>query len=216
MTARLKKAGCLVLALLLISTTAWGLSSRANEVITGEWRFMKPVRFNNVKYTWPSADGSSTEVLQTDGSGTLSWVANAGGNTDWENIGDPSGANAIDMTTYATTFDFGGTVDMFTLEFTAAFADVSGMVLEQKTGDPTDGTLLELKLADNDPDFLSMKTSGTEVLNVTDDGVLTLSPANSPTTIRLCFPRARRQRRRFWLQIPTTPTPLAPATMTSC
>lgn len=31
--------------------------------------------FNTIAYTWPAADGSATNVLTTDGSGTLSWAA---------------------------------------------------------------------------------------------------------------------------------------------
>lgn len=32
---------------------------------------------NGVNYSWPSADGSSSQILQTDGGGTLSWVSGA-------------------------------------------------------------------------------------------------------------------------------------------
>ena len=100
----------------------------------------------------------------------------AGGTADkWNEIGDPDGANAIDMTTQVSVFDWGGTVDMMTHEFTGAFGNVSGFVLEQKTGNPTDGTIFEIKMADTDPDFLSFALSGVEKVNISDDGSITLS-----------------------------------------
>ncbi|MCK4717665.1 MAG: hypothetical protein KAT70_03260, partial [Thermoplasmata archaeon] len=110
--------------------------------------------------------------------------------TAWDDIGDPDGATAIDMTTFATTIDFGGTADMFILEFTGAFGDVSGMLLEQKTGNPTNGTILEIKLADTDPDFISLATSGVEVVNIDADAVVTLSPQSSPTNTIVLSPGA--------------------------
>lgn len=43
--------------------------------------FMVPALTANTVYTLPPDDGDNTEVLQTDGGGTLTWVANAGGGT---------------------------------------------------------------------------------------------------------------------------------------
>jgi hypothetical protein len=40
---------------------------------------------SNVTYVLPSADGTSGQVLQTNGSGVLSW-ATAGGSVDWANV----------------------------------------------------------------------------------------------------------------------------------
>jgi len=36
-------------------------------------------KLNGVQYTWPTADGTNTYVLSTNGAGTLSWVAQSGG-----------------------------------------------------------------------------------------------------------------------------------------
>ncbi len=41
--------------------------------------FMVPALGANTVYTLPPDDGDNTEVLQTNGAGTLTWVANAGG-----------------------------------------------------------------------------------------------------------------------------------------
>jgi len=35
--------------------------------------------FNGISYSWPSSDGTSGQVLTTDGSGTLSWTSTTGG-----------------------------------------------------------------------------------------------------------------------------------------
>jgi len=98
------------------------------------------------------------------------------GATAWDDIGNPDANKAFDFTDFYTSMDFGDTDhDMFTIELTGAFADVSGLVIEQKTGNPTDGTLLELKLADGetDPDFASYKVGAAEVYNVDAAGKVT-------------------------------------------
>ena len=53
--------------------------------------FMAPALTANTVYTLPADDGDNTEVLQTNGSGTLSWVANAGsGSAVWVQSNDSS------------------------------------------------------------------------------------------------------------------------------
>jgi hypothetical protein len=93
--------------------------------------------------------------------------------TAFDDIGDPDGNGAVDFTDYYQTYDFGDTDhDMMTWWFTGAFGDVSGFVLEQKTGNPTNGTLFEMKLADTDVDFMSLY-QGSEVLNIDSSGNIT-------------------------------------------
>jgi len=131
--------------------------------------------YNNGLYFKDDA-GSATNLLSSG--------------TAWDDLTVPDAHESLDMTTYTTTWDFGGTADMFTLEFTGNFANVSGMKLEQKTGNPTDGTLLELVMADTDPDLLSATRSGTEVLNIDDDAVITVKPQGSPTNTIVLAPGA--------------------------
>lgn len=145
--------------------------------------FQDTTQFGDTAYTWPSTDGTATYVLQTDGSGALSWVANAGGGaTAWDDITVPDANTSLDMTTYTTTWDFGGAVDMFTFEFTSAFADVSGLKLEQKTGNPTDGTIFEIEMADSDPDFISLSYATNEVFNVDNAGTISIAGAKGAAT----------------------------------
>jgi len=144
--------------------------------------YARAIHLRGVEYTWPATSGSAGQSLQTDGAGTLSWGA-AGAATAWDDLSVPDANESLDMTTYSTTWDFGGTVDMFTLEFTGNFADVSGMVLEQKTGNPTNGTIFEIKMADTDPDFVSFSVSGSEKVNIADDGATTLAGTAEGTDV---------------------------------
>jgi len=114
-----------------------------------------------------------------DDSGTKTDVLATSSATAWDNLAVPDANETLDMTTYTTTWDFGGTADMFSMQFTAAFGDVTGLLLEQKTGNPTDGTIFEIKLADTDPDFLSFSTAGTEVVNVDSSGNVTLASGSA-------------------------------------
>lgn len=105
--------------------------------------FMVPALAANTVYTLPPDDGDNTEVLQTDGSGALTWVANAGSSTAWDDIADPDAAATVDFVTYTQTIDIGvtdtggpksglvldvtglgvGTTDVIALEITTATDD---------------------------------------------------------------------------------------------
>lgn len=94
-----------------------------------------------------------------------------------DDIADPDANSAIDLTTYTLTMDSGAVAgDMFVKELTGNFGDISGVLIEQKTGSPTDGTLLELKLAnaEEDPDFVSFKEGAQEKFKIDADGIVTI------------------------------------------
>ena len=126
--------------------------------------------------------GTMTPYFIDDG-GNISSLIQTSATTAWDDIGDPDANSAIDFTDYWTTMDFGDTnADMLTMWFTGAFGDVSGLLLEQKTGNPTDGTLFELKIADTDVDFASFAAGGVEKVNIAADGTITLSVGNVTLT----------------------------------
>lgn len=52
-----------------------------NVFVGGNLTATGTTRFNTVAYTWPSADGSDTNVLTTNGAGVLSWAAASGGSS---------------------------------------------------------------------------------------------------------------------------------------
>ncbi len=113
---------------------------------------------------------SDTLYVITDGGSKTSVMLSG---TAWDDLSVPDAHATLDMTTYTTTWDFGGTADMFNLDFTGNFGDVSGMVLEQKSGTPTDGTLLELIVASEKVDALTIYNSDIDL--ATSVTLLTLS-----------------------------------------
>jgi hypothetical protein len=115
-------------------------------------------------YTWTFPSKTGTIAMTSD----VSTAATA-----WEAITDPADNQAIDFTDYYTSFDFGDTDhDMFTIQGTAAFGDVSIVKIEQTTGNATDGTVLEVVSADTDVDALVVTANASNVLSVTGAGAL--------------------------------------------
>src|SRR3989338_2511397 len=55
------------------SSTISGTTTTASLVVSGTAQIDGTTKLNSVIYTWPSADGSSSTFLQTNGSGTFSW-----------------------------------------------------------------------------------------------------------------------------------------------
>lgn len=122
--------------------------------------YFKYIGLNGITYTPPAADGTSGQVLATDGAGALSWAA-AGAATAFDDISDPDadstlvfGDNEILSWTLADTNE-----DMITIQGIGAFGDVSVMRVEQITGNPTDGTVLEVVAADANVDPLVVSSS---------------------------------------------------------
>lgn len=61
------------------------LQTTGNSIFYGNIQIDGTTQLNTVTYTWPSADGSASQHLQTDGSGTLSWATvSSGGSSDWQ------------------------------------------------------------------------------------------------------------------------------------
>jgi hypothetical protein len=142
-----------------------------------EWGYFKNLKLAGVEYAFPAADGTNGQQLTTDGSGTLSW-SSAGANTAWDDIGNPDADKTItfanDRVTALTFADINE--DMFTIEGTGAFGDVSIMKVEQKTGNPTDGTVLEVISADANVDpFVASANGVANALVVSQDGTVDIS-----------------------------------------
>lgn len=59
----------------LATSTTLSFATTTNTLnVTGELLVTATTTLNGVGYSWPDADGSSAQVLQTDGAGQLSWV----------------------------------------------------------------------------------------------------------------------------------------------
>jgi hypothetical protein len=171
-----------ILVLVLAVTLAFATSFRDDNVFSGINVFEKLVKFTSgqvayrgITYTYPAADGSNAQVLQTDGSGTFSWVSNGSG-TLYSAIGDPIADTTIafandeiNVHTYADVNE-----DMFNIQGIGAFGDVSIVRIEQKTGAATDGTVLEVVSADANVDpFVASANGKANAFVVGQDGNVT-------------------------------------------
>jgi len=132
------------------------------------------ITLRGVTYTLPSADGTNGQQLTTNGSATLSW-ASPGSSTAWDDISSPDANKTHAFTTFTSTFTGTSTAaDQWNFQGVGAFGDVSVMRVEQKTGNPTDGTVLEVVAADTDVDPLLVTANSINVIKVNGAGTLSL------------------------------------------
>lgn len=110
----------------------------------------------NVVYTLPGDDGTANQVLQTNGSGVLSWATASGGA---DNLGDHTATAILDLSSYEIQNIAGGTASAPGISFSA----------DANTG-----------IFSPSPDSLSFSTAGLEALtinNAGDIGIGTTMPA---------------------------------------
>ena len=179
-----------VAALLVCASAAWGIyydMTGTRYLVRG---LADLVQQDSAPGT-PDADSGRLYVKDNSGTMTLYFkddagTANnllAGTATALDDIGNPDANTSIDLTDYTLTMDSGDTnADMFVTQCTGAFGNYSCAKIQQLTGNPTDGTLLELVLADTDVDLLSATTGGVEKVNIADDGTITLSAGSLTLT----------------------------------
>lgn len=109
--------------------------------------------------TWPPLDGSSGQVLSTDGAGTLSWIAAGGGGEDLAAtlaLGNTTGGNDVvlsagDGIQFASS---GGTLDDVSGDVTMTGGTTGRVVVKTEGVSPPFGRLLPpsaLLLGTNDP-----------------------------------------------------------------
>lgn len=107
-------------------------------------------------------DNSSTSDLYFEDDGGTVTELTAAGSTAWDDISNPDADktitfddNEITILTFADTNE-----DMINIQGLGAFGDVSVMRVEQKTGNASDGTVLEVVAADANVDPLVVSASG--------------------------------------------------------
>lgn len=121
--------------------------------------YFKDISVGGVDYTWPSADGAADQIIKTNGSAVLSWTS-AGAATAWDDIGDPDAAGTIAFGTNAQLITAAKTdADMLTIRGIGNFGDVSVVKIESHTGNPTDGTVLEVVSHDANTDPLVVSSN---------------------------------------------------------
>src|SRR3989344_2156150 len=134
------------------------LTVSGTSAFTGRATFSNAtISFNGVAYGWPSADGSTSQRLTTDGDGNLSWQTVTG-----ENFFTDGGTFTYLST---TTQDF--VLGSSAVAGASFFFDVSAKRLGINTRDGTPSTLLEIQ--DNDS---GLNSAGSDV-------VLTINNASS-------------------------------------
>ncbi len=166
-------------------------ASPANATTTKDkMTFEGPVNFTNtvslkgIPYITPSADGTAGYQLTTNGSGTLSWAA-AGGTMAWDDLTSPDANKTHAFTTFTSLFTGTSTVaDQWNFQGLGAFGDISVMRVEQITGNPTNGTVLEVVAEDANVDPLVVSASGKANAFVVgqNTGVVTVAGVAEGTT----------------------------------
>ncbi len=157
----------------------------------------------------------TTGLYENKGTSTscnFATIASAGATT-WDAIGDATVAGSVSFSTFAQTITSAKTDgDMLTIKGTGNFGDVSIVKIMNETGNPTDGTILEVVSSDAQADALIVTANSTDCIavtgagvvninggagsitftdfGVTADGVITITPDNSPAACIVVTPSA--------------------------
>lgn len=125
-------------------------------------------------YTWTFPAKTGTIAMTSD----VSSAASA-----WDDLTSPDANKTHAFTTFTSIFTGTSTAaDQWNFQGLGAFGDVSVMRIEQKTGNPTDGTVLEVVSADTDVDALVVTANGVNPLVVTGAGAVNVVGALSQIT----------------------------------
>ena len=167
-----------ILTLAFISTLAWAGTAQIFKYgirlyDEGVEHSTPPDRYGDIYVN------GDTPYFITDGGVATSLLT---GTAAWDDITDPDAAGTIAMTTYQQILTSTKTDgDMFLIQGLGAFGDVSVLRVEQKTGNATNGTVLEVISADTDVDALLVTANSVNVIKVNGAGTLSLTGATGLT-----------------------------------
>lgn len=136
----------------------------------------------NVGRLYVADDTGTTKLYFKDAAGTETSLLDTA-TVAWDDIADPDGAGTIAFGTNAQIITASKTDgDMLTISGIGNFGDVSVVRIESKTGNPTDGTILEVVSHDANVDPLVVSSSAQAgVLTVTQAGAVAVTGALSAT-----------------------------------
>ena len=125
----------------------------------------------NVGRIYVADDGGTSKLYFKDSDGTVTSLI-AAASVAFDDIADPDGAGSIAFGTNAQVITAAKTNgDMLTISGIGNFGDVSVVRIESSTGNPTDGTVLEVVSHDANTDPLVVSSSAQAgVLIVAQDG----------------------------------------------
>ncbi len=220
MKKRLIIIGCVLMLLVGVTFALGGLQDRFSGINLTSDNYIELPQIaapagnpkNNTGWLYVKDSAGTTKLYFEDDAGSVTDLM-ASSATLWSNIGNPIAAKTITFGTYATILTSAKTDgDMFTIRGTGDFGDVSVLRVEQITGNPTNGTVLEVVSADTDCDPLVVTasagtrlqvygngnvdiTGGTGAINYTDftvsaDGVIQITPDDSPAACMTIAPSA--------------------------
>ncbi len=220
MKKRLIIIGCVLMLLVGATFALGGLNDRFSGINLTSDNYIELPQIaapagnpkNNTGWLYVKDSAGTTKLYFEDDAGSVTDLM-ASSATLWSNIGNPTAAKTITFGTYATILTSAKTDgDMFTIRGTGDFGDVSVLRVEQITGNPTNGTVLEVVSADTDCDPLVVASSagtrlqvygngnvditgGTGAINYTDftvsaDGVIQITPDDSPAACMTIAPSA--------------------------
>jgi len=185
----------LILVLALTIPGSAGINDRFSDIELGDSGDTKnaiilperaaPTGNPTSNYGWiyvKDSAGASALYFENDAGAVSQLTPSA---TAYDDIGDPDANSGILFTTYTNIWTMAATAgDAFNIQGTGAFGDISVVRIEQKTGNPTDGTVLEVVAADPNVDPLVISASGKANAFVVgqNTGVVTIAGVAEGTT----------------------------------
>jgi hypothetical protein len=135
---------------------------------------------SNKGWLYVKDSSGTTKLYFEDDAGSVTDLVSAASATAWNDITNPAADKTITWAdNYTSIFSFADTnEDMFIIRGVGNFGDVSVLRVESLTGNPTDGTVLEVVSHDANVDPLVVSTSGQAgVFVVSQDGSVDVTGA---------------------------------------
>jgi len=127
---------------------------------------------NNKGWLYVKDNSGTTNLYYEDDAGTVTNLISPTVTTAWDDIGNPDDDQTITWAdNYTTILSFADTdEDMMTIRGVGNFADVSVVKIESITGNPTNGTVLEVVSHDTNADALLVTANSATSLQVYGSG----------------------------------------------
>lgn len=130
---------------------------------------------SNTGWVYIKDNGGLSALYFENDAGTVTDIGAASAATAWDDLAVPDANKTHAFTTFTSLFTGTSTVaDQWTFSGTGNFGDVSVVRIESLTGNPTDGTVLEVVSHDTDADALLVTANAINSIQVAGSGALNL------------------------------------------